>query len=99
MLGEHKGREKILSTEGFFRKSTFCTSMEAKPGFDGHWVMPEIVLLNGTFSMLEMTAFLLNTFFSSMELVQKCHFENCQFGNIEPLHGTFEPMQGIKKSF
>ena len=58
--------KKILSTEGFFRKSTFCTLTEAKPGFDGHWVMPEIFLLNGTFTMLEMTAFLLNTFFNSM---------------------------------
>ena len=28
--------------------------------------MPEIILLNGTFTMLEMTAFLLNTFFNSM---------------------------------
>ena len=59
MLGEHKGREKkILSTEGFFRKSTFCTLVDANPGFDRHWVMPEIFLLNGTFTMLEMTAFL-----------------------------------------
>ena len=58
--------KKILSTEDFFRKSTFCTLTEAKPGFDGHWVMPEIILLNGTFTMLEMTAFLLNTFFNSM---------------------------------
>ena len=40
--------------------------MDANPGFDGHWVMPEIFLLNGTFAMLEMTAFLLNTFFNSM---------------------------------
>ena len=55
-----------MSTEGFFRKSPFCTLTEAKPGFDGHWVMPEIILLNGTFTMLEMTAFLLNTFFNSM---------------------------------
>ena len=55
-----------MSTEGIFRKSTFCTLMEAKPGFDGHWVMPEIFLLNGTFTMLQMTAFLLNTFFNSM---------------------------------
>ena len=58
--------KKILSTEGFFRKSTFCTLTEAKPGFDGHWVMPEIFLLNGTFTMLEITAFLLNIFFNSM---------------------------------
>ena len=86
-----------MSTEGFFRKSTFCTLTDAKPGFDGHWVMSEIFLLNGTFTMLEMTAFLLNTFFNLV--VQKCHFENCQFGNIEPLHGTFEPMHGIEKSF
>ena len=29
MLGEHKGREeKMLTTEGLFRKSTFCTSMD-----------------------------------------------------------------------
>ena len=65
---EEKIREekKILSTEGIFRKSTFCTLTEAKPGFDRHWVMPEIILLNGTFTMLEMTAFLLNTFFNSM---------------------------------
>ena len=55
-----------MSTEGFFRKSTFRTLTEAKPGFDGHWVMPEIYLLNGTFTMLEMTAFLLNTCFNSM---------------------------------
>jgi hypothetical protein len=26
------------------------------------------------------------------------HFENCQFGNIESPHGTFEPMHGIEKS-
>ena len=58
--------KKILSTEGFFRKSTFCTLMVTNPGFDGHWVMPEIFLLNGTFTMLEMTAFLLKTFFNSM---------------------------------
>ena len=55
-----------MSTEGFFRKSTFCTLTEAKPGFDAHWVMPEIFLLNGTFTMLDMTAFLLHTFFNSM---------------------------------
>ena len=66
MLGEHKGREKILSTEGFFRKSTFCTVVDANPGFDGHWVMPEIIFLNGSFTMLEMTAFLLKPFFYSM---------------------------------
>ena len=72
---------------------------EAKPGFEGHCGMPEIFLLNGTFSMLDMTDFLLNTFFQFHALVQKCHFENCQFGNIEPLHGTFEPMHGIEKSF
>ena len=59
-------RKKILSTEGFFRKSTFCTLVDANPGFDGHWVMPEIFLLNGTFTMLEMEAFLLKTFFNSM---------------------------------
>ena len=47
--------KKILSTEGFFRKSTFCTLTVAKPGFDGHLVMSEIFLLNGTFTMLEMT--------------------------------------------
>ena len=58
--------KKILSTKGFFRKSTFCTLTDANPGFDGHWVMPEIFLLNGTFTMLEMTAFLLKTFFNSM---------------------------------
>ena len=57
---------RMLSTEGFFRKSTFCTLMDTNPGFDGHWVMPEIFLLNGTFTMLEMTAFLLKTFFNSM---------------------------------
>ena len=55
-----------MSTEGFFRKSTFCTLTEAKPGFEGHWDMQEIFLLNGTFTMLEMPAFLLNTFFISM---------------------------------
>ena len=55
-----------MSTEGFFRKSTFCTLTEAKPGFEGHWDMQEIFLLNGTFTMLEMPAFLLNTFFNSM---------------------------------
>ena len=55
-----------MPTEGFFRKSTFCTLTEAKPGFDGHWFMPKIYLLNGTFTMLEMRAFLLNTFFDSM---------------------------------
>ena len=60
------GREKNIVQQGFFRKSTFCTLTEAKPGFDGHWVMPEIFLLNGTFTMLEITAFLLNTFFNSM---------------------------------
>ena len=37
--------------------------MDANPG---HWVMPEIFLQNGTFTMLEMTAFLLKTFFNSM---------------------------------
>ena len=58
--------KKILTTEGFYRKSTFCTLVDANPGFDRHWVMPEIFLLNGTFTMLEMTAFLLNTFFNSM---------------------------------
>ena len=61
-----KEEKKILSTEGFFRKSTFCTLTEAKPRIDRHWVMPEIFLQNGTFTMLEMTAFLLNTFFNSM---------------------------------
>ena len=59
-------KKKILSTEGFFRKSTFCTLTETKPGFDGHWVMQEFFLVNGTFSMLEITAFWLNTFFNSM---------------------------------
>jgi hypothetical protein len=86
----------MLSTEGFFRKSTFCTLMDLNPGFGRHWVMPWIFLLNGTFIMLEMLTFLLKTFFNSMHcnaLVQKCHFENCQFGNIEPLHGTFEPLR------
>ena len=48
---------KLSSTEGFFRKSTFCTLTDEKPGIDRHWVMPEIFLLNGTFTMLEMTAF------------------------------------------
>ena len=57
---------KILSTEGFFRKSTFCTLMDSNPGFDRQWVMPEIFLLNGTFIMLEMTASLFKTFFISM---------------------------------
>ena len=52
-----------MSTEGFFGKSTFCTLTEAKPGFDRQRVMPEIFLLNGTFTMLEMTAFLLKHFF------------------------------------
>ena len=83
--------KKILSTEGIFRKSTFCTLTEAKLGFDGHWVMPEIFLLNGTFTMLEKTLFFAKHFFQFHALLQKCHFENCQFGNIEPLHGTFEP--------
>ena len=56
-----------MSTEGFFRKSTFCTLTEAKPGFDGHWVMPEIFLLNGTFTICSWNAsFFLNTFFNSM---------------------------------
>ena len=85
-----------MSTEGFFRKSTFCTLTDTNPGFDGHWVMPKIFLLNGTFTMLEMTAFLLNTFFNSMHC---CKSATCQFGKIEPLHGTFEPMHGIEKSF
>jgi hypothetical protein len=31
--------KKILSTEGFFRKSTFCTLMDVNPGFGGHWYM------------------------------------------------------------
>ena len=52
----------MLSTEGFFRKFTFCILMDANPGFDGHWVMPEIFLLNGTFTTLEITAFLLTLF-------------------------------------
>ena len=55
-----------MSTECFFRKSTFCTLTEAKPRFHGLWVMSEIFLLNGTFTTLEMTVFLLNTFFNSM---------------------------------
>ena len=55
-----------MSTEGFFIKATFCCTVDANPGFDGHWVIPQIFLLNGTFTMLEMTAFLLNTFFNSM---------------------------------
>ena len=55
-----------MSTEGFLRKSTFYTLMDTNPGFDGHWVMPEVFLLNGTFTMFEMTAFLLHTFFNSM---------------------------------
>ena len=59
MLGEHKGTEKNIV---FFRKFTFCTLKEAKHGFDGHWVMPEIFLLNDTITMLEMTASLLDTF-------------------------------------
>merc|ERR1712051_702845 len=67
VLGEHKGRQKeILSTEVFFRKSTFCILVDTNPGFDGHWVMPEIFLLNGTCTILEMTAFLLKTFLNSM---------------------------------
>ena len=56
----------MLSTEGFFRKSTFCTLMDINSGFGGHWVMPWIFLLNGTFTMLEMEAFSLKTFFNSM---------------------------------
>ena len=56
----------MLSTEGFFSKSTFCTLMDVNSGFGGHWVMPWIFLLNGTFTMLEMEAFLLKTFFNSM---------------------------------
>ena len=86
-----------MSTEGFFRKSTFCTLTEAKPGFEGHWDMQEIFLLNGTSTML--ASFFVKHFFHFHALVQKCHFENCQFGNIEPLHDTFEPMHGNEKSF
>ena len=58
MLGAHKrGEKSIAYGRLFFRKSTFCTLTEAKPGFDGHWVMPEIFLLNGTFTMLESTMY------------------------------------------
>ena len=40
MLGEHNGREKkISSTEGFFRKSTFCALMNVNPRFGGQWDM------------------------------------------------------------
>ena len=48
--------KKILSTEGFFQKIHILY-------FDGGktWI-----LLNGTFTMLEMTACLLKTFFNSM---------------------------------
>jgi hypothetical protein len=31
--------KEILPMEGFFRKSTFCTSMDVNPGFGGHWDM------------------------------------------------------------
>ena len=72
-----------MSTEGFFRKSTFCTLTEAKPGFDRHWVMPEIFLLNGTFTMLEMTAFLLNTFFNSMHW---CNSATLKIANLAILN-------------
>ena len=58
--------KKILSMEGFFRKSTFCTLMDINPGFGGHWVMPLMILLNGTYIILDMTAFLLKTFSNSM---------------------------------
>ena len=37
--------------------------------------------------------FFVKNIFQFHALVQKCHFENCQFGKIEPLHGTFDPMQ------
>ena len=70
----------MLSTEGFFRKFTFCTLMDANPGFDGHWVIPEIFLLNGTFTMLEMTIFLLNTFFNYM---QWCKSATLKIANFE----------------
>ena len=90
--------KKLLSTEDFFRKSTFCTLMDANPGFDGHWVMPEIFLLNGTFTMLEMTGFFLKTFFQFHAFVQKYHVvvQYCQIGNFQS--GTFAPMHGIEKS-
>ena len=62
VLGEHKGREKNIVYGRLF----FCALVAADPGFDGHWVMPEIFLLNGTFTMLEMTAFLLKMIFIFM---------------------------------
>ena len=71
-----------MSTEGFFRKSTFCTLTDTNPGFDGHWVMPKIFLLNGTFTMLEMTAFLLNTFFNSMHCCKMLSSFKSKIGNV-----------------
>ena len=93
-----------MSTEEFFRKSTFCTLTEAKPGFDGHWVMPEIFLLNGSFTILEMTAFLLNTFFNSMHW---CKSATLKIANLAMLNHymvllnqcTMAEMTSIKGSF
>ena len=73
----------MLSTEGFFRKSTFCTLMDVNSGFGGHWVMPWIFLLNGTFTMLEMEAFLLKTFFNSMHW---CKSATLKIANLAKLN-------------
>jgi hypothetical protein len=73
----------MLSTEGFFRKSTFCTVMDVNYGFWGHWVMSWIFLLNGTFTMLEMEAFSLNTFFISMHW---CKSATLKIANLAKLN-------------
>ena len=72
--------------------------MDKNPGFDGHWLMPEIFLLNCTFTMLKMTAFLLKTIFQFPALVQKYHVvvQYYHIGNFQS--GTFTPMHGIENS-
>ena len=56
------------------------------------WVMPKILLLNGTFTMLEMTAFLLNTFFNSMHW---CKSATLKIANLAILNQCME----LKKVF
>ena len=89
----------MLSTEGFFRKSTFCTLTEAKPGFDRHWVMPEIFLLNGTFAMLEMPAFLLNTFFNSMHWCKSATLKIAKLAILNHYMVLLNQCMELKKGF
>ena len=72
---------------------------DAKPGFDGHWVMSEIFLLNGTFTMLEMTAFLLNTFFNSMHWCQSATLKIANLAILNHYMVLLNQCMELKKVF